>query len=187
MSELEAVARFMERHGLLLVTAESCTAGLIAAHLADVPGAGSLLDCAFVVYSPEAKKRCLNVSEHTLRTHNLTSEAVAREMALGALAGSGRANLAVSNTGLADDSDQDLPAGTQCFAWAFRSAKPVQPAGLGPTLGAGAVDESNDSPMPDESVVLFSETRCFEGDRVQIRAAGAFYALLAIPSYFKKL
>src|SRR5690606_25588972 len=116
MTELQAVARFMERHGLLLVTAESCTAGLIAAHLADVPGAGSLLDCAFVVYSPEAKKQCLNVREQTLKTHNLTSEAVAREMAEGALANSARANVAIANTGLADDSDKDLPAGTQCFA-----------------------------------------------------------------------
>lgn len=160
MNELCAVARFMERHGLLLVTAESCTAGLIAAHLADVPGAGQLLDCAFVVYSPEAKRQCLNVSEHTLKTHNLTSEAVAREMALGALANSRRANLAIANTGLADDSDKDIPAGTQCFAWAFRN-------------GGGAPR-------------LFTETRRFSGDRVRIREASALYALNSIPRYFEK-
>jgi len=162
MSELHAVARYMDQRGLLLVTAESCTAGLIAAHLADVPGAGGLLDCAFVVYSPEAKKQCLNVSERTLQTHNLTSEAVAREMAQGALAASGRANVAIANTGLADDSDKDLPAGTQCFAWAFRSKYP-------------------ESPM-----ILFSETRRFQGDRTQIREASAFYALQGIPRYFEK-
>src|SRR5690606_36025713 len=124
---------------------------LIAAHLADVPGAGQLLDCAFVVYSPEAKKQCLNVAEQTLRTHNLTSEAVAREMALGALANSHRANLAISNTGLADGGDKEIPAGTQCFAWAFR--------------GKGG------------DVKLFSETRRFPGDRSEVREASALYAL----------
>lgn len=161
MQELCDVAEFMKQHELLLVTAESCTAGLIAARLADVPGAGQLLDCAFVVYSPDAKKQCLNVSEQTLRTHNLTSEAVAREMAVGALANSRRANVAIANTGLADDSDDELPAGTQCFAWAFRSK-----AGHVPTL--------------------FSETRRFSGDRAQIREASAVYALQGVMRYFRQ-
>lgn len=161
MNGLRAVARFMQRHGLLLVTAESCTAGLIAARLADVPGAGQLLDCAFVVYSPEAKKQCLRVSDRTLREHNLTSEAVAREMALGAMENSRRANVAIANTGLADDSDPHIPAGTQCFAWAFR--------------------ENDNAP-----VKLFSETRRFPGDRTQIREASALYALRGIERYFEK-
>ncbi|HUH87772.1 MAG TPA: nicotinamide-nucleotide amidohydrolase family protein [Pusillimonas sp.] len=167
MSGLQAVALFMERHGLLLVTAESCTAGLIAAHLADVPGAGGLLDCAFVVYSPEAKKQCLGVSEQTLQVHNLTSEQVAREMAAGALANSERANMAIANTGLADDTDKDVPAGTQCFAWAFRLAKPVD--------------------CEQSRLALFSETRRFQGDRSQIREASAYYALESVPRYFEQL
>lgn len=161
MNELCAVARFMQDHGLLLVTAESCTAGLIAARLADVPGAGQLLDCAFVVYSPEAKKQCLKVSEQTLREHNLTSEAVALEMARGAMANSRRANVAIANTGLADDSDEEIPAGTQCFAWAFRDGK-----GGAPTL--------------------YSETRRFSGDRSEIREASALYALQGIQRYFEQ-
>ncbi|WP_397475562.1 CinA family protein [Pusillimonas sp.] len=161
MSELHAVARFMEHCGLVLVTAESCTAGLIAAHLADVPGAGRLLDCAFVVYSPEAKVQCLNISEDTLRAHNLTSEPVARAMALGALSNSRRANVAIANTGLADGSDPHLPAGTQCFSWAFRG-------------------------HPGEPARLFSETRRFTGDRVQIREASAMYALERLPIYYEK-
>ncbi|HBT32215.1 MAG TPA: ompetence-damaged protein [Pusillimonas sp.] len=161
MNELQAVAHFMEHHGLVLVTAESCTAGLIASHLADVPGAGKLLDCAFVVYSTEAKVQCLNISEETLRAHNLTSEPVAREMALGALSNSHRANVAISNTGLADGTDPDLPAGTQCFSWAFRGA-------------AGQADK------------VFTETRRFSGDRVQIREATAIYALERLPAYYGK-
>src|SRR5690606_21199122 len=105
---LDDLAHFMREHALLLVTAESCTAGLIAATLADVPVAGQLLDCAFVVYSPEAKQRCLAVSPKTIEQYNLTSEAVAREMALGALRHS-RANLAIANTGVADAMDE-IPA-----------------------------------------------------------------------------
>lgn len=162
MNELEAVAHFMQRHGLLLVTGESCTAGLIAARLADVPRAGQLLDCAFVVYSPDAKKRCLHVSEQTLKKYNLTSEPVACEMAQGALANSLRANVAIANTGLADESDDEIPAGTQCFAWAFRDA-------------AGGVPK------------IYSETRRFPGNRGEIREASALYALQGIQRYFEKM
>lgn len=156
MKEIERVAEYMRDHRLLLVTAESCTAGLIASMLADLPGAGQLLDCAFVTYSVEAKQRCLEVTDETLKHHNLTSEPVAREMALGALARS-RANVAISNTGVADDTDPAIPAGTQCFAWAFRSTS-----------------------VP-EGVAVFSATCRFAGDRVAIRKLSAEYALSQIP------
>lgn len=160
MNELAAIARFMKDNELLLVTAESCTAGLIAARLADVPGAGQLLDCAFVVYSPEAKMQCLRVSAETLQNHNLTSEPVACEMALGALLNSHRANVAIANTGLADGTDDDLPAGTQCFAWAFRM-------------------RNIDTP------VLFAETQLFTGSRTDIREASALYALKRVRHYYE--
>lgn len=156
MNDIEAIADYMREHKLLLVTAESCTSGLIAATLADMPGAGELLDCAFVTYSVQAKQRCLDVKEETIARHNLTSEAVAREMALGALMRS-RANLAISNTGVVDDTDKEIPAGTQCFAWAFRSIS-----------------------VP-EGIAMFSTTRRFDGDRVAIRQASAEFALKQIP------
>ena len=159
MQRIEDIAEYMTDKSLLLVTAESCTAGLIAATLADIPGAGQLLDCAFVVYSPYAKQRCLNVKDETLAEHNLTSEPVAKEMAIGALHNS-RANVAVSNTGVADNStDDDIPAGTQCYAWAFRD---------------GA----------DSTPTVFTETRQFTGNRTQIRVSSAHYALTRIPYYF---
>ncbi len=153
---LEEVAAYMRAHDLLLVTGESCTAGLIAARLADVPGAGALLDCAFVTYSPESKRRCLQVDPDTMERFNLTSEAVARQMAIGALAHSG-ANVAVANTGVADSTDPDVPSGTQCYAWAFRDARGV--------------------------MHLFSATCRFGGDRNAIREASADYALGCIPYY----
>lgn len=159
MNAIERVAAFMHREGLTLVTAESCTAGLIAATLADVPGAGALLDCAFVVYSPQAKMRCLGVPARTLRTHNLTSEAVAGEMALGAARRS-RANVAISNTGVTDDTDAAIPAGTQCFAWVFKE---------------GAADSAP---------AVYAETLRFTGGRNAIRAASARHALERMVTYY---
>lgn len=159
MAALDEIAAFMERHGLLLVTAESCTAGLIAAKLAGLAGAAKVLDSAFVAYSPEAKERSLGVRRETIERAGLTSEDVAREMALGAL-GISRATLAIANTGVADDS-ACVPAGTQCLAWAFR------PAG--------------------GDVMLFSETRRFDGDRNAVREACADYALQRVPDHFRQL
>jgi nicotinamide-nucleotide amidase len=153
---LAQLCRFMSAQSLLLATAESCTAGLIAAHLADVPGAGALLDCAFVVYSPEAKQRVLSVSDDTLARCNLTSEEVAREMARGVLRYT-RANVIIANTGVTDDTDPAIPAGTQCFAWLFSAAD-------------GQTEQ------------VFSETRRFSGDRNQIREDAARYALMQIPN-----
>ncbi|MGE4338069.1 MAG: CinA family protein, partial [Pigmentiphaga sp.] len=152
MNTLERVALYMKEHHLVMVTAESCTAGLISAMLADVPGAGELLDCAFVVYSAEAKKRCLGVSASTLAAHNLTSEAVAREMALGA-ARKSPANVAISNTGVADITDDRIPPGTQCYAWVFKSGN------------------------ADGSPVIFIATERFSGGRSAIRKASALHAL----------
>ena len=158
-TSIESVAQFMKDNSLMLVTGESCTAGLIAATLADIPGAGQLLDCAFVVYSEQAKQKCLSVKPETLERFNLTSEEVAREMALGALDNS-RANVAVSNTGVADDSADDVPAGTQCYAWAFENGN------------------------AQEEPTVFSETKRFSGDRSTVRQASAEYALHRIPHYF---
>lgn len=158
MENIEQIAEYMRAHKLLLTTAESCTAGLIAATLADTPGAGELLDCAFVTYSVQSKQRCLNVNELTILRHNLTSEPVAREMALGALSRS-RANLAIANTGVVDNTDDEIPAGTQCFAWAFRSLS-----------------------VP-EGVAVFSETCRFEGNRTEIRQQSAEFALRQIAKY----
>ncbi|NMG55143.1 CinA family protein [Aromatoleum aromaticum] len=162
MEPIEDIAAFMKQNGLVLVTAESCTAGLIAARLADVPGAGALLDCAYVVYSCEAKEQCLGVKRETIERFNLTSEEVAREMAEGALEKSA-ANLAISNTGVAEAVDDETPPGTQCFAWAFRTGQ------------------------NDDGSAIFSETHRFSGGRNEVRDAGAHYALMRVPYYFARL
>ena len=70
--------------GLTLATAESCTAGLVAARIADIPGASDVLRGGAVTYCDAVKRRVLGVSEDTLRLHSAVSDPCAREMAVGA-------------------------------------------------------------------------------------------------------
>jgi nicotinamide-nucleotide amidase len=85
---------------LKLVTAESCTGGLVAAAITDVPGSSAVLERGFVTYSNEAKTEALGVSLDLLKTHGAVSGPVAVAMAEGALRHS-RADVAVSITGIA--------------------------------------------------------------------------------------
>ena len=97
------VVSFLSSRGLMLATAESCTAGYIASLISSVPGSGSCLDVGFVTYSPTGKAGFLGVREETMKRFGLTSEEVAREMSEGALAQEACcADVAVSNTGVAD-------------------------------------------------------------------------------------
>lgn len=157
MQSIEQIVRFLTKYHLTLSTAESCTGGLMASLIAGIPGGGAVLHSGFVVYSSEAKQRCLGVNSGTIARFGLTSEEVASEMALGALK-AGQADIAVANTGLAE-ADGDLD-GMQCFACAMR-------------LGA------------HEGVV--SETLRFEGERNEVRYAAARHGLLRLPYYCERL
>lgn len=88
------------RRGLLLATAESCTAGWIAKVLTDRAGSSRWYEGGFVTYSNAMKHRQLGVREASLRDYGAVSEAVAQEMASGAVQAS-RANIALSVTGIA--------------------------------------------------------------------------------------
>ena len=85
---------------LMLATAESCTGGLIAALLTDVPGASHNFDRGFVTYSNHAKHDMLGVAKAVLISSGAVSEPVARAMAQGVLTHS-RADVAVAVTGVA--------------------------------------------------------------------------------------
>lgn len=85
---------------LRLATAESCTGGLIAAVLTSVPGSSDVLDRGFVTYSNEAKSDLLGVDPTLIERHGAVSEAVASQMAAGALARAD-AGITVSVTGIA--------------------------------------------------------------------------------------
>jgi nicotinamide-nucleotide amidase len=86
--------------GLTLVTAESCTGGMVAAALTDVPGSSDVFERGFVTYSNAAKTELLGVPAELIARHGAVSEPVARAMAEGALARS-PAGLAVAVTGVA--------------------------------------------------------------------------------------
>lgn len=86
---------------LMLATAESCTGGLLASLLTDIPGASHAFERGFITYTDDAKHEMLGVSRMILETDGAVSEAAARAMAEGALTNS-RAQIAVSITGFAD-------------------------------------------------------------------------------------
>jgi nicotinamide-nucleotide amidase len=115
VSDLLAKARYW---GLKVATAESCTGGMVAAALTDVAGSSDVFERGFVTYSNAAKVEMLGVSPATLDAHGAVSEAVAQEMAEGALRHSG-ASLAVSITGIAGPGGSEFkPEGRVCFALA---------------------------------------------------------------------
>lgn len=86
--------------GKRIATAESCTGGMIAAFLTDVPGSSAVVERGFVTYSNEAKCEMIAVPVDLIAAHGAVSEVVARAMATGALAAS-RADVAIAVTGIA--------------------------------------------------------------------------------------
>jgi nicotinamide-nucleotide amidase len=108
--------------GLKLATAESCTGGLLASLLTDIPGRSHAFERGFVVYTHEAKHEMLGVSDEILETDGAVSEPCARAMAEGAVARS-HADLAVSITGFTEGGPGQ-PAGLVHFACA-RTNRPT--------------------------------------------------------------
>lgn len=113
--------QFCVKNGFKVVTAESCTAGLIGATIADTPGSSGWLDSGFIVYTPESKNKQLKVGFNTISKFDITSVEVAEEMAIGAL-GNSQGNLSLAVTGLAGSSGgtEEIPAGTICMAWGIQ-------------------------------------------------------------------
>ena len=101
------------KSGLRVAVAESCTGGLIASRLTDLPGSSRYLLAGFVAYSNEAKVRELGVRVEDLDRHGAVSEPVVRQMAEGARTRTG-ADLALATTGIAgpDGGSDEKPVGT---------------------------------------------------------------------------
>lgn len=114
------------KRGLKLVTAESCTGGLVAAALTAIAGSSDVVERAFVTYANEAKREMLGVSWDALMGHGAVSEPVARAMATGALARSD-ADLAVSVTGVAGPGGgtPEKPVGLVHFAAVRTGHEPI--------------------------------------------------------------
>ncbi|MEM6760594.1 MAG: CinA family protein [Pseudomonadota bacterium] len=110
----EIIARATKRQ-IMIATVESCTGGMIAAALTDVPGASAVVERGFVTYTNTAKQELVGVRAETLDAHGAVSEEVAAEMAAGALARAPVA-LTISVTGIAGPGGSaHKPEGRVCF------------------------------------------------------------------------
>lgn len=94
------VVRLLGERGWCMTTAESCTGGLVAERVTNVPGSSEVFRYGFVTYANEAKEKLLGVSAHTLNTEGAVSPETAAQMALGALRAAD-ADVAVALTGIA--------------------------------------------------------------------------------------
>ena len=157
MNSIENVINYLCERKLSIVTAESCTAGMVTSLLANVPGCGSILEMGYVVYTEHAKHYCLGVNLQTIKLFGLTSEEVSREMALGALERS-NADMSLAITGTAE-SDDELN-GVVCFAYAT---------------------------CIDNIQRVISETIKFHGERNHVRHLAAMHAITSIPTLYEKL
>lgn len=121
MNVAAQIIEISSKSRLMIATAESCTAGMVAAALTDVPGSSKAVERGFVTYSNAAKIEMLGVLPATLESHGAVSEEIAREMAEGALARS-HAQLSVAITGIAGPGGSEYkPEGRVCFATAMGS------------------------------------------------------------------
>ncbi|MDQ6882375.1 MAG: CinA family protein [Pseudomonadota bacterium] len=134
-------------NGWKLVTAESCTGGMISAVCTDLAGSSNWFERGFVTYSNDAKSESLGVDPVLIAAHGAVSEVVARAMAFGAIRHS-HAQVSVAVTGVAG------PAGGS-------RAKPVGTVWFGFQVDG----------------LLTSETRWFAGDRAAVRAATVRHAI----------
>jgi nicotinamide-nucleotide amidase len=127
---VEAARRVVEANraaGLKVSVAESCTGGLVAAALTEIPGSSEVFEAGFVTYSNEAKVDMLGVSQDVLETFGAVSVAVAWSMAQAALKRS-NADVAVALTGIAGPGGgtDKKPVGTVVFARARRGGDPEE-------------------------------------------------------------
>ena len=157
----EALAQVLIARKMSMVTAESCTGGLIAASCTQLSGSSAWFERGFVTYSNAAKSELLGVPSSLIEKQGAVSEEVAKAMALGALVHS-PACISVAVTGIAGPTggSEAKPVGTVWLAWAWR----------------------------DSQHALHSEAmlRQFEGTRSDVRYATAELALAHLTELVEK-
>lgn len=119
----EQVLEHLGKTGRRLITVESCTGGLIAAALSDIPGSSDVLEGGFVTYSNVLKMSAVGVPETILAQYGAVSIQTAEAMANGGLLNARDADVAISVTGIAGPSGGSAlkPVGTVCFGLAART------------------------------------------------------------------
>lgn len=108
----EAVVHLLNKYELTVTTAESCTGGMIASKIVNVPGASEVFNEGFITYSNKAKRKHLDVSKNTLKKYGAVSEQTVKEMALGGVfAADSDACIAVSGIAGPDGGTDEKPVG----------------------------------------------------------------------------
>lgn len=121
MQEAETFVKELTKRGYQVSTAESCTGGMIASAIVDVPGASFVFEEGYVTYSNRVKEKLLGVSSDTIAEHSVVSEEVAMEMAAGVQDATG-ADVTISVTGYAGPgaAEDGTEAGTVYIGTWFR-------------------------------------------------------------------
>jgi nicotinamide-nucleotide amidase len=150
--DAKALGEYLFTQSGIVVTAESCTGGLIGGALTSVSGSSRWFDRGWITYSNTAKHEQLGVSLETLSDFGAVSEPVARQMAAGALAMAPEATLALAVTGIAGPGggSVDKPVGLVWFGFAQRTA---------------------------DDLVVSSVHQVFEGNRQAVREQTVTFAL----------
>ncbi len=133
IAKAENILTLCRQKKIRLVTAESCTGGLIAACLTAIPGSSEILEAGFVTYANSAKETMLGIAPSLIRTKGAVSEEVALAMARGAL-GASSADLAIAVTGIAgpDGGSAEKPVGLVHIAIATASGNIFHDARITP-------------------------------------------------------
>ena len=143
----EKIVSLLCEKKVTLASAESCTGGMFASRIIDVPGVSEVFKAGFVTYANEAKQNLIGVKEETLVQFGAVSEQTAREMVLGAIKAA-KADMAVATTGIAGPG-----GGTK-----------EKPVGL-VYIACGSADD------------IVVERCLFNGNRKEIRQASVEHAL----------
>ena len=153
-AQVSQLSHLLLKHRSMVVTAESCTGGMIAEALTSIGGSTAWFDRAYVTYSYESKQEMLGVNEQTIMHHGAVSEACVKEMVVGALQNS-HANIAVACSGIAGPGggSEDKPVGTVWIAWAAQGHEEIR-----------------------------AQKFLFDGDRQQVREATTIEALKGVES-----
>ena len=108
----DAVVKLLKKYELTVTTAESCTGGMLAARLVNVPGVSDVFREGFITYSNKAKRKILDVNKATLKKYGAVSEQTAKEMAKGGVFATD-ADICIAITGIAgpDGGTPEKPVG----------------------------------------------------------------------------
>ena len=108
----ESVVRLLAKYDLTVTTAESCTGGMIASKIVNIPGASEVFNEGFITYSNKAKRKILDVSKNTLKKYGAVSEQTVKEMAVGGVfAADADACIAVTGIAGPDGGTDEKPVG----------------------------------------------------------------------------